>query len=160
MKTPSERTLPRIPARVQPSRPALLPHELGMAMEHSIPPDVEPCCDLEWLEREANRLDQLGHDAGHAAARVIRAMVHAMDGHGVWSVADLNAREEAENEAHYQRYLADEAEREADCAHLAKAYVPTAQDEADYREAMEQDLVERRIEARIWAKLDSREAFA
>jgi hypothetical protein len=77
-----------------------------------IPPDVDPCCDLEWLELEAGRLAGLGHDAGKAAAEALRAIVRQMDSHGVWSVADLDAREAVRCEEHYQRYIADQIDEQ------------------------------------------------
>jgi hypothetical protein len=79
----------------------------------SIPPDVEPSSDLEWLEREAARLASLGHDAGRAAAELVRGLIREMDGRGVWSIGDLEARRDAEQEDRYQRYLAEQFEVEA-----------------------------------------------
>jgi hypothetical protein len=96
MKTRSDANVPRSPAPVQPARPLPPLGQQARDWDHghmqSIPADVEPCCDIEWLEREALRLDQLGHDAAHAAARVLRMLVVEMDGYGVWSIACLDAR--------------------------------------------------------------------
>jgi 2-methylisocitrate lyase-like PEP mutase family enzyme len=79
-----------------------------------LPTPAEPSSDLEWLEREGNRLAALGHDAGKAAAEALRSIVRDMDSRSVRSIADLESRRDEDLEEDYQRYL--ERERDYDNA--------------------------------------------
>jgi hypothetical protein len=118
----------------------------GVDVSLSVPPDVEPCCDIEWLENEARRLDRLEWDAPVAAAKAIRELILDMDAHAVWSIRDLDARREAVKAAEWKRHLDD--------VYAAANNEPTPEETAAYHEYQAELAMEARIGAKIHAAWD------
>jgi hypothetical protein len=110
------------------SRPAVLPLDADL-LARSIPPDVEPSSDIEWLIRESDKLAALGHDAGKAAAEALRSVVREMDSRGAYQIAQLEAIHDQDAEDHYQRYEAGER----DLADMVDSFAACEEDSRDAR---------------------------